>query len=371
MSSAYFLIPGARLAAPLARELLETATREERDALLTIGAKSENPVMQAIAPRPFERAPHYAWLWRVLARKPRLPASAPALWVQSGGPSQDVQFWTLSALGLDAEGAVSGEVEIDDERMFFEITMALARELDRNRAEGLRLQTSGHTWFVTRRVDWDAAAAPARALVGVRPDSAQLCGPDALAVLDLEARLDALLAGALSDVNEALRRAGRTPIGAFWLHGGGRDARFFPPTTIRSVAADDPVALGWANAAGILRDRLGSTRSRRETLWPEAPEGDLIVLFEELYEPWLRGDLAAWRKALLELASRLTLWRDAARARHAEDHVTVLFGTGTSATLTPKKAGLLSLLQRSKSVDPALWLSDDAPHEDSAPGEHA
>ncbi len=371
MSSAYFLIPGARLAAPLAREFLGSATRDELDALALIGAKSENPVMQAIAPHPFERAPHYMWLWRVLARKPRLPASAPALWVQSGGPGQDVQIWTLSALAFNAEGTVSDEVEIDDERMFFEITMALARELDRNRAEGLRLQTSGRTWFVTRRADWDATAAPARALVGERPDAAHVCGPDAEAVLDLQARLNALLSGALADVNETLRRAGRTPIGAFWLHGGGRDARFFPPTTIRSVAADDPVALGWANAAGILRDRLGTTRSRRETLWPDAPEGDLIVLLEELYDPWLRGDLTAWRRVLPELAERLALWREAARMRHAEDAVTVLFGSGTSATLTPKKAGLLSLLQRSKSVDPTLWLSDDAPHEDSAAGEHA
>ncbi len=355
MFSAFFLIPGARLPEPLAEAFFRAAAPEELSALVSFSKGMSAPVEERLAPAPFERSPHLVWLWKVITRRSSLPETAPWAWRCCGGPRQNVQMWSLSPLALTGSGVVAQSSLRLDDRDFFDLTAALSRAAV---ALDARIQVSENQWFLTRKKDWDAVCAPAASLVGEALGKAPVCGPDAGEILSALSALDRVLRESPEGrrVNEGRRERGEAPVGGFWLHGGGREAPSLPPTTVRAVLSKDPAVLGWGNAAGILRGRLSPSRDA----WPEAPEGHLIALLDDLWEPWLRGDLGAWRKALPPLAAARQKLAAAARERGAEDAVTVLFGRGKSVTFSPpRKKRLRDLFVRSgPALPPDAWLSE-------------
>ena len=156
-------------------------------------------------------------------------------------------------------------------------------------------------------------------------------------------------------VNAARRAAGRHAVDALWISGGGHEELFFPPTLIRSVASDDAAVRGWANAAGILIERIGRDTGR----WPEAPHGDVVAVIEDLYPAWLARDWEAWARALPEVARKAASYREDAKRFEADDVLLVAFGETGAATLAPAEAGLMErLFRRKSSVEPAAWCPD-------------
>lgn len=341
---AFILIPGARWPEPAARHLLETLTSAERAMLDAFGDAAEDPVTQWIAPEPFGRAPHLVWAWRVVAQRRGAPVTAPYAWVAQGGPEQSTEMWALTPITRDAEGRVGGVFPITDD-LTLPLLMRLSPAVE---AAGGRLQWSGAGLYLTTKTLWDASAAPAGSLEGLPWDELahQRAGTDAHKLEELSL--------ALTDAAKADPKL--TGIAGFWLHGGGTAEGALPPTKIRAVLSDDAAIRGWAQKAGMLKDRT----TPFATAWRAAPKGDLLAVIPHLMRPWLRGDLDAWRRALPEAhAAFMALKAEAASdAREADEPVVVMFGAGTSATMTPKEAGLLSFIRRPKPVAPLLWLID-------------
>lgn len=344
-NKAFLLIPGARWPEAAARELAAALTPTERAMLDAFGEGAEDPVTQRIAPEPFERAPHLVWAWRVVAQRPGAPFTAPYAWIAEGGPEQPGEMWALTALMRDDAGErVSGSFPITEE-LTLPILMRLSPVVE---AAGARLQWSGRGLFLTRKTPWDASAAPAESLEGLLWEALpqHRAGSDAAA-------LDELCRALTETAHADPKLSG---IAGFWLHGGGTAQGVLAPTKIRAVTADDAAIRGWAQKAGMLKDRT----SGFETGWRKAPKGDLLAVIPHLYRPWLQGDLDAWRKALPHAHAAFVKLREEADsdAREADETVTVMFGSGTSATMTPKAGGLLSLIRRPKPADPLLWLID-------------
>ena len=124
-----------------------------------------------------------------------------------------------------------------------------------------------------------------------------------------------------------------------------------------------PLRTTLRSAAGPRRPgMLGDRTTPFATAWRAAPKGDLLAVIPHLMRPWLRGDLDAWRRALPEAhAAFMALKAEAASdAREADEPVVVMFGAGTSATMTPKEAGLLSFIRRPKPVAPSFGSSTES-----------
>ena len=363
MTTAYYLIPGAMLPEHAARETLASLPGAVRAGLERIGAGRETPAFQWLSEPLHEYSPHRAWLWKVLTHRRGAPVTAPYLWIADGGPKLDLEFWALSPWRID-EGGRFAPLALPEEAL-----PAAACALERVfTSRGLRLTISGTRLFVTSRRALDLDARPVR----------DLCGMDASHVPHLPHLMrgkDAQLAAeALEEARAALRGAlsGRPEaeaLGGLWLSGGGFAEPVFPPSTFRSVVSDDPVTLAWAEISGIPRSALGALRGR--SAWPAAPEGDRIVVLQDLYGPWLAGDFRAWAAALPSLIERLEAWRALEKAAKIDESAVVLFGRGGASTLMPEKRGALSFFRRPAQQPPESWLVDPGPRAAQASGEEA
>ena len=344
MSKAFILIPGARLPAEVAPAVLEALTDAEKAALLTLQRGEVNLVTQRFDEGPYRRAPHRLWLWKVLTRESTYPREAPWYWLSLGARELSPELWSLTPLSLDAStGKVTGAVTLTNEQ-FFAACMALQKTLS---AHKFQLQMWDTLWFVTRKDNWPVVTAPLATLVG------QTLSPE-LMVGDGVDETWTLLTALRDALPDNVRVAG---VDALWLWGGGRDCRFNPPTLIRSVASNDPIVLGWANASGILNTFLVS----EEKGWPaETAPGDVVVHLDALYEPWLREDWDAWRAALPTVAAQVERYRTLARARDKDAEIlTVCFGETGAVTLAPTAPTLMKRLFGSRSASTLLpWYID-------------
>ena len=345
MTTAFYLLPGARLPRGAAAEVLERLAPDVRAALERLGTGREPPGLQRLSEPLHEYSPHRAWLWKVLTHRQGAPVLAPYAWLAEGAPRLDQAFWALDAWTQSPEGRFA-RLELP-ETALPKIACAADAAL---RARGLRLMISGRRLFAARRELFDFAARPFEDLCGMEAAHfghlAHLTsGADAPAVLDLLEELKQALTPVLGD---ALR--------GLWLSGGGFAEPVFPPSTFRSVAADDPVALAWAEAAGIPRSALGRFTGR--TAWPDAPAGDRIAVLPHLYEAWLKHDWAEWSRALPEALEALHYWRGLEKAAGIDACVLVLFGHAGAATLLPEKRGALGLFRRAAKQPLESWLID-------------
>ena len=332
MSKAFILIPGARLPEGEAQRILSSLPEASARALSSLGEGAGQVVAQVLDAGCYRRAPHLSWLWRVITRRNSTPHEAPWRW-----------------LSLE-NGHVLAERPELEEREFMELTFAIEPVFLK---AGLRVQIWDTSWFLTRREDWAVTTAPAMALPGLMLDEAPVEGEAAEEVKGLLREVRAILAD--HPVNAARRAAGRHAVDALWISGGGHEELFFPPTLIRSVASDDAAVRGWANAAGILIERIGRDTGR----WPEAPHGDVVAVIEDLYPAWLARDWEAWARALPEVARKAASYREDAKRFEADDVLVVAFGETGAATLAPAEAGLMErLFRRKSSVEPAAWCPD-------------
>ena len=344
MSKAFILIPGARLPEGEAQRILSSLPEASARALSSLGEGAGQVVAQVLDAGCYRRAPHLSWLWRVITRRNSTPHEAPWRWLSLGGREQ-----CLTPLSLE-NGHVLAERPELEEREFMELTFAIEPVFLK---AGLRVQIWDTSWFLTRREDWAVTTAPAMALPGLMLDEAPVEGEAAEEVKGLLREVRAILAD--HPVNAARRAAGRHAIDALWISGGGHEELFFPPTLIRSVASDDAAVRGWANAAGILIERIGRDTGR----WPEAPHGDVVAVIEDLYPAWLARDWEAWARALPEVARKAASYREDAKRFEADDVLVVAFGETGAATLAPAEAGLMErLFRRKSSVEPAAWCPD-------------
>ncbi len=102
-------------------------------------------------------------------------------------------------------------------------------------------------------------------------------------------------------VNEAREARGEPAVNSVWLWGAGRmpaDAA----SPFQSVTADDPLVLGFAQAAGLRHRPL--PRNADEWLDRLPGEGRQLVVLDTLRMPLALGDFDAWRARLLELEER-------------------------------------------------------------------
>ena len=345
MSKAFILIPGARLPEGEAQRILSSLPEASARALSSLGEGAGQVVAQVLDAGCYRRAPHLSWLWRVITRRNSTPHEAPWRWLSLGGREQAPELWCLTPLSLE-NGHVLAERPELEEREFMELTFAIEPVFLK---AGLRVQIWDTSWFLTRREDWAVTTAPAMALPGLMLDEAPVEGEAAEEVKGLLREVRAILAD--HPVNAA-RRAFMEE----WQEYTMNDRElFFPPTLIRSVASDDAAVRGWANAAGILIERIGRDTGR----WPEAPHGDVVAVIEDLYPAWLARDWEAWARALPEVARKAASYREDAKRFEADDVLVVAFGETGAATLAPAEAGLMErLFRRKSSVEPAAWCPD-------------
>lgn len=375
MSRAFFLIPGARLPARLAADLLAHASHEEAAALRLLGSGREAPETQCLTGKVGRLAPHYAWCWKVFARRPGEPQTAPALWRLADGPHFDAPLMRLIPLARQAAGFVEATLA---ERNILPLLCALSEPASRF---GLRLQVSGTELFLSSATERDFAAAPVAAPAALMPlantadfdalFSAGMEGPDTSWAHDVLAAFGEKLASdtSLQQLNELRAVSGLPRIEGFWLSTPGRVEGYHPPSLFRAVLADDGVLRGWALAAGIPAAfvRPLTPRKTDESLpaWPkDVPPGDVVAVVDDLYAPWLAGDLAAWRHALPAVVQKLEALRAGLSALKVDEDALVLFGTAGAATLMPQARSFFDRLRRTKNaIAPETWLAD--PYEEA------
>ncbi|MDO5530527.1 hypothetical protein [Sutterella sp.] len=353
MTTAYTLIPGARLPARAAPDVLACLSPAVRERLGALGLGCEAPGLQRLSAPLHEYSPHRAWLWKVLTGRSGAPVIAPYAWIAAGGPRLDQCFWSLDPWRVDDEGRLA-RITVPDEKL-----PAFASAMDAGlHAHGLRLMISGDRFFATRREAFDLEARPFEDLVGMAqehiPHLPHLArGADAPAAIALA-----------EELTEAVKPhvAG---LEGFWLSGGGRVEPVFPPSPFRAVVTDDAVVRAWADNAGIPRSAIApmTVRGEPRAEWPAAPEGDRIAVFADLYEAWLREDWDAWLAALPELLDRIDRWKSTFRGVHIDTHVMVFFGHAGAATLLPAKKSPLAFWKKAPGQPLESWLIESAEEE--------
>ncbi|EJX04607.1 hypothetical protein EVA_07284, partial [gut metagenome] len=124
MTQALLLIPGGRLPADVASDVLARCTPEEKQALNVIAAGAGQAVEQVLDTAVYRRAPHLIWLWRVITRRPAPPQEAPWRWLALGGREQATQFWSIDPLTIE-EGRVSARTPTLTFDEFMPLTLSI------------------------------------------------------------------------------------------------------------------------------------------------------------------------------------------------------------------------------------------------------
>ncbi len=102
-------------------------------------------------------------------------------------------------------------------------------------------------------------------------------------------------------VNEAREARGEPPVNSVWLWGVGRmPAKLTAP--YQSVTADDPLALGLAQAAGLRHRPLPKDAGEWLARLPE--DGRQLVVLDTLRMPFALGDFEVWRARVAEIEER-------------------------------------------------------------------
>ena len=96
MSTAYYLLPGARLPKDVAPAVIPRIDRSLLDPILEgLGT----PVCQRLAEGltlPFARCTHHLWFWGVVPRGKTTPAHAAYVWLEDHGPTLATEIWSVT-----------------------------------------------------------------------------------------------------------------------------------------------------------------------------------------------------------------------------------------------------------------------------------
>ncbi len=102
-------------------------------------------------------------------------------------------------------------------------------------------------------------------------------------------------------VNEAREARGEPVVNSVWLWGVGRMPAD-PAASFQSVTADDPLALGFAQAAGLRHRPLPPNAAEWLARLPE--DGRQLIVLDRLRLPLALGDFEGWLARLVELEER-------------------------------------------------------------------
>lgn len=355
MSQVFVLIPGLLLPESAKKEL--TADAEQALAPL-FSQLAQDPMRQDLAHGVDEGSAHLLWAWAVITRKPFPIACAPYRWLIAEAPETATELWHLTLAHRDEKGALQALPAAPAAHDLDTLCERLRPTLDQ---AGFWLQRWDDALYLSRKKDWAIRTRPWAVLAGHAVRNSDWEGePDAVAAAqELINTLEEKL------VSPDPISAGNCTVNALWIHGGGRQRLFFPPTLLRSVLADDAAITGWGQAAGILNFRTG--KAAGVTSWPQdCPRGDCLAVLNDLYEPWLKQDWGTWRTKLPQVVAQAqALVRDANQAKGCEQSLIV--ATGRCATLSlaakvhNKPLSLLArLARRGTTANPADWIFEDA-----------
>ncbi len=346
MTQAYFIIPN--LLYPR-KDLLLSESVKALTSLKALLKGAEGPISQTLCKTHHSGSVDLAWCWKVLTRSKETFATAPYRWLMLGGPRLAGEIWRLNLLSLNGN-AVCGFFNPTEDAIE-KISFALRSPLSQT---GFVLQRWDASLYLTRKTPWGISTREAETLIGRTISENDLSS--------LKEGASKAAWNALTQLNTLLKSLAIEGADALWIDGGGKLIDFYPPTQIRSVLADDDAILGWADASGILSQRMG--KATGASAWPkEAPNGAVIAVLSQLKNPTLTPNTEAWEKALTALTDSLTLLKEAARKRGCDEALIVACGTRMTKTFTVKLTNPKSLLARftrSKEVDVVNTLNDES-----------
>lgn len=349
MSAVYFLIPGARLPESVLKTHLSRINAETFQAL-TAGAQ---PIQQQtlVHDAVLEGAVHVVWLWRVIAKTGGMPQTAAFEWEADGGPSMAAETWRLHAytnINGQLEDIESSITEAERDAMHDQVH-ALVQPF------GFFLQQWVGRWYLTRKDDWAVAVRPwcAQKHRALTPNS--YSGEQATSFIQLQEAFSTYLAN--HPVNVARRAASQPTIDGFWPDGGSR-RYLLKPSTLRAVMADESYVHGWAQNAGLLNFR--TTRVNKE--WPEAPQGDLLCVIDDLYDAYRCQDWERWLQAWPHVWEKIQNLAAQAQQRRCQSIVLIASGSTDTHTCTAdlkgKSGGFFARFSKPKSADLSAFLSE-------------
>lgn len=147
-----------------------------------------------------------------------------------------------------------------------------------------------------------------------------------------------------ADINQARRAAGRPEVNGLWLWGGGRSP-VAADSGWQRVYADHPLAAGLARHAGV------ELHTPSEHLDQAGIEGECLMYRDDLLQPLLDADSAAWSRNLERLEPLLETLSDALRQSRIEA-LLIYPCNGHSYCVT--RSGLRRFWRRRKSITALL-----------------
>ena len=347
MNSVCFRIPGLRLPTRQSRRLVEPA---ELSALCSVFEGSQPILEQRLVQTPVMKgAAHLIWLWEVLSKTRTLPETAAFEWEADGGPAMSTQTWRLWSVHLTEKAgrlfceAPARELDAAERDLLHDEVLACVRKY------GFQLQQWADRWYLTCKDDWQVTVRPwcAQKHRPYTEESVEGPASDAFKALFEELRGIA----AASPVNAERSRRGEETVDAFWPDGGSR-RHLLKSSTLRAVMSEHSYVWGWAQNAGLLNFRTVAVSDH----WPEAPEGDLVVELDDLYESYRCGNWQEWRSRLPALFARVNALANAAKQRRCQRFVLVAAGQYDTHTAIAESAGAAKgLLARFKKKKPLDW----------------
>ena len=346
MNSVYFLVPGLRVPENVWDEAIQGA---DFLALATLFEGAEPVLEQRLVQTPvLAGATHLLWLWEVLSKTKSMPEMAAFEWEADGGPAMGTETWRLWSVhlketpaGLLTEAPQEELTSTERDQLHDDILAAARRH-------GFQLQQWADRWYLTRKDDW---------AINVRPWCAQnhrVYSENAIEGEKTE-RFHALINDFRSvlqshPVNVARRSLGQETVDTFWPDGGSR-RHLLKTSTLRAVMSDHSYVWGWAQNAGLLNFRTVPVADH----WPEAPEGDLVVELDDLYESYRTGEWNQWREKLPALFERMAALAQEAKKRRCSRLVLVATGEVDSHTVIAQSEtgakGFLSKFKKKKPLD--------------------
>lgn len=338
MAQVYFLIPGL-IAGPRARSALSDASIARIRKMF--GRLSDDPVMQPLGTPASAECVHLSWLWSVLTRRPLPFAGAAYTWAVENGPMLSGDIWSFELCRKSENGTLERVSLAKDalEAACAALTPVLA-------SAGFVLQRWDPSLYLTRKSALDAFAAPFDT-VRAKPVSDT----------HIEGKERGILTGLIASCEQALANIELSDLTVWLSLGGGAFDYVYPPTKIRSVLSDSALVRGWALAAGILLQRIAPLTG--STDWPaDAPQGARIAVLDDLWEPWMKENWAAWEAALEGVCGRVESLSAAARKRGCDEALVVGTGESIAVTLARRLASPASLFARfsGKEIDPRAVL---------------
>jgi hypothetical protein len=277
-------------------------------------------------------AAHLEWLARAYRVPGDPPASAPYAWRAHGGQATDAGVWFCEPvhLRLEPERTVLTRIEAPPLNEA-ESADLFAEAADSARAYVAELRRAASRWYLLAEPTWSLRTTPLEAALGASVEPRLPQGEHAIQwrrlLNEVQMRWHA------SRINREREARGQQAANGLWLHGGGA-WRPLAPSSFARIDGDDPVVLGWQQAADHAPSKA-ATPPDTLTVWPH------------LFEPYWRKDWRAWAAAWSRLDAQVDSMLQSARVERDGRVELVACGRRMAATFAfDRAAGLLPWQRR-------------------------